>query len=31
MNLLSMENLTKSYGEKVLFKNLSLGINEVKR
>ena len=28
MNLLSIENLTKSYGEKVLFKNLSLGINE---
>lgn len=28
MNLLSIENLTKTYGEKVLFKNLSLGINE---
>ncbi|KEH97734.1 ABC transporter [Clostridium botulinum C/D str. BKT12695] len=28
MNLLSIENLTKSYGEKILFKNLSLGINE---
>lgn len=28
MNLLSIEGLTKSYGEKVLFKNLSLGISE---
>jgi ABC transport system ATP-binding/permease protein len=28
MNLLSIENLTKSYSEKILFNNISLGINE---
>ncbi|HEY4543707.1 MAG TPA: ATP-binding cassette domain-containing protein, partial [Tissierellaceae bacterium] len=28
MNILSIENLNKSYGEKILFKDLSLGINE---
>ncbi|NLK96719.1 MAG: ABC-F family ATP-binding cassette domain-containing protein [Epulopiscium sp.] len=28
MNLLSAENLTKSFGEKILFKNISFGINE---
>ncbi len=28
MNIISIENLNKSYGEKVLFKDLSLGINE---
>lgn len=28
MNLISMENLSKSYSEKILFHNISLGINE---
>lgn len=28
MNLISLENISKSYGEKVLFDNISLGINE---
>lgn len=28
MNLISLENICKSYGEKVLFDNISLGINE---
>ena len=28
MNLLSVENITKSYGEKVLFNSLSFGINK---
>ena len=28
MNYLSVENLTKSYGEKLLFDNISFGINE---
>ncbi|MBN2729734.1 MAG: ABC-F family ATP-binding cassette domain-containing protein [Bacteroidales bacterium] len=28
MNLLSVENLTKSYGEKLLFENISFGIQE---
>lgn len=28
MNLLTVENISKSYSEKVLFKNLSLGIND---
>lgn len=28
MNLLSMENISKSYADKVLFKDISLGINE---
>lgn len=28
MNLLSAENITKSFGEKILFKNVSFGINE---
>lgn len=28
MNIISIENLNKSYGEKILFENLSLGINE---
>ncbi len=28
MNLLSIENLTKSYGEKLLFGNITLGIDE---
>ena len=28
MNLLNVENISKSYGEKILFKNINLGINE---
>src|SRR5690554_5891656 len=28
MNLLSIESITKSYGEKPLFNNISFGINE---
>ncbi|MTI66653.1 MAG: ABC-F family ATP-binding cassette domain-containing protein [Firmicutes bacterium] len=28
MNILSIENITKRYGEKILFNNISLGINE---
>ena len=28
MNLLNLENISKSYGEKELFKNINLGINE---
>ncbi|MDD4049261.1 MAG: ATP-binding cassette domain-containing protein, partial [Clostridia bacterium] len=28
MNLLSIENLAKSYGERTLFKNVTLGIDE---
>ncbi len=28
MNLISLENITKSYGDKELYKNISLGINE---
>ncbi|EPZ59224.1 ABC transporter family protein [[Clostridium] sordellii ATCC 9714] len=28
MNLISLENITKSYSEKVLVNNISLGINE---
>lgn len=28
MNLLSVENISKSYGDKVLFENISFGINE---
>ena len=28
MNYLSVENIAKSYGERVLFKNISFGINE---
>lgn len=28
MNLLSVENLSKSYGEKLLLNNISFGINE---
>lgn len=28
MNYLSIENLTKSYGEKLLFQNISFGIDE---
>lgn len=28
MNYLSVENISKSYGERVLFKNISFGINE---
>ena len=28
MNLLSVEDISKSYGEKVLFKSISFGINK---
>ena len=28
MNHLSVENISKSYGERVLFENLSFGINK---
>ena len=28
MNYLSVENISKSFGERTLFKNLSFGINE---
>ena len=28
MNYLSVENISKSYGERILFKNISFGINE---
>ena len=28
MNLLSIENLSKSYGEKILFKNISFGLSK---
>ncbi|MBK9672309.1 MAG: ATP-binding cassette domain-containing protein, partial [Bacteroidetes bacterium] len=28
MNYLSIENLTKTYGEKTLFKNISFGIEQ---
>jgi len=31
MNILSMENVTKAFNEKVLFENVSLGINESDR
>ena len=28
MNLITLENISKSYSEKTLLKNVSLGINE---
>ena len=28
MNLITLENITKSYSEKILVNNISLGINE---
>ena len=28
MNYLSVENISKSYGDRILFKNISFGINE---
>ena len=31
MNILSVENITKSYGDKVLFKNISFGIDEAEK
>ena len=31
MNLITLENITKSYSEKILVDNISLGINEITR